>query len=168
VEVKDNVKIKELLDEVAKDNKPVIVWATFQASILAIYCALADVYGKEQVARFDGSCTDDERLVGKERFLSGQARFFVGNPVVGGAGLTLNVANKTIYFGNSFKLIDRLQSEDRNHRIGQESSVLYIDLVCRGTTDEDVLAALKEKKGLTEYIKERLATDKQVLGEDGT
>ncbi|RQP10234.1 MAG: ATP-dependent helicase, partial [Microbacteriaceae bacterium] len=57
-----------------------------------------------------------------------------------------------IYYSNSFKLIDRLQSEDRAHRIGQDNSVLYIDLVAEDTVDEKVVEALRNKFNVASQI----------------
>ena len=66
-----------------------------------------------------------------------------------------------IYFSNSYDLEFREQSEDRAHRIGQEGaihvpgedpSVLYIDLVVRGTVDERIVKVLKAKKKLSDEV----------------
>jgi SNF2 family DNA or RNA helicase len=79
-------------------------------------------------------------------------RFFVGTPHCGGKGLTLNKANYVIYYSNSFKLEDRLQSEDRCHRIGQTSNVTYIDLMSPDTVDEKIIKALKDKQSMADRI----------------
>ena len=50
-----------------------------------------------------------------------------------------------IYYSNSFSLEKRLQSEDRAHRIGQDRSVLIIDLAAERTVDLHVIRALREK-----------------------
>lgn len=84
----------------------------------------------------------------------------MANPVVGGAGLTLNCANTVVYFDNSFKLIDRLQSEDRCHRIGQKNNVLYADLIAQDTVDERIIEAIKSKKDLATYVSDKLTIDK--------
>ncbi|HLO98676.1 MAG TPA: hypothetical protein VK171_08785, partial [Fimbriimonas sp.] len=57
---------------------------------------------------------------------------------------------------NSFNYIDRVQSEDRAHRIGQTRSVLYVDLVTEGTIDEVVVEALKCKQDVSEYVRTRI------------
>ena len=46
---------------------------------------------------------------------------------------------------NSYDLEIRLQSEDRAHRIGQNDTVTYVDLVSPGTIDEKILSALRDK-----------------------
>jgi SNF2 family DNA or RNA helicase len=57
-----------------------------------------------------------------------------------------------VYYSTDWKLEDRLQSEDRAHRIGQKKNVLYIDLIAQDTIDEDVVEALRRKKNMADYI----------------
>lgn len=45
-----------------------------------------------------------------------------------------------------------MQSEDRAHRIGQERSVTYVDLVSPGTVDEKILKALHDKRNLAQTV----------------
>ena len=57
-----------------------------------------------------------------------------------------------IYFSNNFSLRDRLQSEDRAHRIGQTKNVTYINIAAKGTIDEAVIKALTSKKDVADTI----------------
>ena len=57
-----------------------------------------------------------------------------------------------IYFSNGFDLEIRLQSEDRAHRIGQTNKVTYIDFVAKGTVDEKILYALRNKINLASQV----------------
>jgi len=66
----------------------------------------------------------------------------------GGTGLTLNEASSTIFFSNSWSATDRVQAEDRNHRIGQTEKVTYHDIVTEGKIDEKILVALRNKSNL--------------------
>ena len=70
-------------------------------------------------------------------------------------GLTLTAAANVIYYSQGFSLETRLQSEDRAHRIGQNKTVVYTDLVARGTVDEKVIAALKAKSEIANAVIER-------------
>ena len=79
-------------------------------------------------------------------------RFLIGNPAKGKEGHDLYAARTVIYYSNSFNLIDRLQSEDRAHRIGQEHPVNYIDLVANGTVDEHIIGALRDKFNIASQI----------------
>jgi SNF2 family DNA or RNA helicase len=59
-----------------------------------------------------------------------------------------------VYYSQSYHLGHRLQSEDRCHRAGSErhEKVTYVDVVCRGTVDEIIAAALAGKKGMAEVV----------------
>ena len=59
--------------------------------------------------------------------------------------MTLTAAKTVIYYSNNYDLEVRLQSEDRAHRIGQKSSVTYIDIVAEKTVDETIVKALRNK-----------------------
>ena len=82
----------------------------------------------------------------------GTARAFVGTASSGGIGLTLTAAETTIYYSNSFSLDERLQSEDRNHRIGTVSHIRYVDLIALSTIDERIVAALQAKEDVAAAI----------------
>jgi SNF2 family DNA or RNA helicase len=58
-----------------------------------------------------------------------------------------------IYYSNSFKLIDRLQSEDRAHRAGMDEHPLSIyDLVAADTVDERIVENLRGKRDIAQEI----------------
>ena len=142
----------ELLGEIVEDlPHPAIIWARFRGDIDRIGAKL-DAMGKTWV-RYDGAIPPGpERAEAKRQFNEGEVQFFVGNPAVGGQGLTLIRAKTTIYYSNSFDLDQRLQSEDRNHRIGQDVPVNYVDLIARGTVDSQIIQALRRKINVASMI----------------
>ena len=154
----DNNRLKELLEITEELQGKAIIWASYTHGIQQIASALRDRFGPEAVATYYGETPQDERQEIVDRFQDPDSglRFFVGQPLTGGYGITLTAANTVIYYNNSYDLAIRLQSEDRAHRIGQTSKVTYIDLVSPGTIDEKVLKALRSKIDLAG----------QVLGED--
>lgn len=117
-----------------------IIWHRFKADIDEMCLRL----GKNCV-RYDGQVDDDERAYNKKRFQSGDVQFFVASKAAS-TGLTLVGAKTAVYYSNSFSYIDRVQSEDRIHRIGQTVSVNYIDIVANGTIDEYIVKALRKKQ----------------------
>lgn len=114
-----------------------IVWARFKPDI----DILMDLLGKRAV-RYDGSLSDDEAERSKRAFQAGDAQWFVGNPQKGKEGLTLVQGKAMVYYSNSFKLIDRLQSEDRAHRFGQDVSLGIYDIVTP-RVDNHIVNALR-------------------------
>ena len=147
VEIKNN-RIQSMLDTIDEMSGKVIIWSRFRYDIKKIVETLKKVHGPGSVVSYFGDTTDEERQEAIRSFQYGEARFFVGNPQTAGYGLTLTAANNVIYYANDYNLETRMQSEDRCHRIGQESSVLYVDLVTPGTVDINIAKALQQKINL--------------------
>lgn len=139
--------LRELVQDVSNST---IIWARFRKDIDQIMDLLADL--KLPAVRYDGSTKEEARLRAVDDFQAGKASFFVANPAAAGEGLTLHAARTVIYYTNSFNLTDRLQSEDRAHRIGQEHPVQYIDLVAAATVDKHIVRALRKKLDIARLI----------------
>lgn len=146
----DNPRIRLLLDIVEEAGHPVIVWAKYRADITMILTALRDA--DITAVRYDGQCSEEEMADAVDSFKAGRTQVFVSNPAKGGEGLTLNRAKTMVYFNNGFKLAQRLQSEDRNHRIGQDSAVHIIDLVAVDTVDAAIVDSLRQKRELAAFV----------------
>ncbi|MDD4422309.1 MAG: C-terminal helicase domain-containing protein, partial [Eubacteriales bacterium] len=89
------------------------------------------------VALFTGKTPVKRRNKEVKRFRN-DARFFLTTQSCGGHGLTLNEAHYVIFYNNGFKYSERMQAEDRCHRIGQEHPVTYIDICCACGIDERI------------------------------
>jgi SNF2 family DNA or RNA helicase len=137
--------MKEILSDI--DSK-VIIWARFKADLRAIERALGDL-----AVSYHGEVSSDAREVAVDRFQNDpKIQYFIGQPQSGGIGLTLTAADYVIYYSNSFDLEQRMQSEDRCHRIGTKNNVTYIDIETRKTVDSKIIQALREKKSLADII----------------
>lgn len=71
---------------------------------------------------------------------------FVGNAASGGMAITLTASDTIVYYSNSFNGRDRMQSEDRIHRIGSKGANI-IDLI-HLPTDRLILDNLQRKKDI--------------------
>lgn len=155
-------KLDELLNLIEENEGKYIIWANYIYNIEKIIKILQDRYGTESTVAIYGSIDAEKRIENVKRFENDdRVRFFVGNPSTGGYGLNLVSASYVVYYSNSYNLEVREQSEDRAHRIGQTKNVLVIDLITRGTVDEMIIAALKNKiklsaKTLGEQVKKWL------------
>lgn len=149
----NNPKLELLAERVAaivESGEKVIVWARYRIEIEDIVKTLA----KNGIAcvEYHGGTKKGERVEAIEAFERGDAQVFVGNQQAGGTGITLVAASHVIYFSNNFSLRDRLQSEDRAHRIGQLKTVTYLNIAAKGTVDEAVIRALTSKKDVADTI----------------
>lgn len=138
-----NPRLK-MLNEITQDlPHKAIIWARFIKDIDLICDMLGD-----KAVRWDGTVGEDQREINKLRFKTSpvdEVQYIVATPDSMGEGHTFNEALTTIYYSNSFKMKERHQSEDRNHRAGQENHVNYIDIVADNTKDVDIIAALRLK-----------------------
>lgn len=137
--------------EVADDIEgPFIVWARFREEIARICSELRNK--GLRVAEYHGGVKGKEREVAVDGFQAGDFDVFVAQQQAGGTGLTLTRAETVVYYSNDFDLLNRLQSEDRCHRIGTKNNVVYIDLCAVDTIDERITSALQSKKEVAQLV----------------
>lgn len=151
----ENPKIKELLAIAEEYPGKTLVWCRFRPEIDAVVTALREVYGDNAVVEFHGGIDDNGRTDARRRLQSDpECRFFVAQIATGGIGITLTAATTSIYFSNDWSLENRIQSEDRNHRIGTTGTVVYIDLVLDVpySVDKRILASLKAGRNYTDTL----------------
>jgi SNF2 family DNA or RNA helicase len=135
-------------------RKKFIVWARFREEIAAIAARLR----KEglRVVEYHGGISAKDREAAIDELQEGAADAIVMNQQAGGTGLTLTAAAYAIYYSNYYSLLRRIQSEDRNHRIGTEKfakdGVVYIDLIAEDTIDSGIALALQQKADLAATI----------------
>jgi len=132
-----------------------IIWSKYRHSIDQIVEMLSNEYGPEAVSQFHGGLDEQERNAEIGKFRDA-ARFLVATQASGGHGLTLNEAHYIIFYSNGFKYSERLQAEDRCHRIGQEQPVTYIDIICRDSIDTRISRALQDKENAVRAFKQQI------------
>ena len=76
----------------------------------------------------------------------------VATAAAGGRGRTWDMADTMIYYSNTFSLEHRMQSEERNQGVGKTGNVAVFDLLTRGTIEEKIVMALRNKKNLSDAI----------------
>lgn len=171
---KENPRIVSML-ELIEDRPPgegTIIWCRFREDIRCIAEALQESYGERSVVQFHGGVGERQRIENVERFegeriimnRSGKVlrresvpqkdrpRFMAAQTRAGGIGQTWVAANLSLHYSNSFSLIDRIQAEDRPHRIGQTRTVNYVDVEAEETIDTTIIGALINKKGVADTI----------------
>lgn len=170
---KANPRVVSML-ELISDRPPserAIIWCRFIPDILRVSEALREAYGEGSVVQFYGAVNDRDRDEAVARFQGeriimkngkvlrreevlekDRAKFMVAQQQAGGVGQTWTAATLSHHYSNTFSLIDRLQAEDRPHRIGQRNAVQYIDLEAEDTIDTHIITSLVAKKGVADTI----------------
>lgn len=157
VECPKEEALRDLMDQ-HYDVGRMVVYAGFTGSIDRC-CRIAKAEGWA-VIRVDGSGwkmtdVDGSALLGEgldifQDQLEQHPRVcFIGHPGSAGMGLTLTASPSVVYYSNDFSAENRIQSEDRIHRLGMNETrgATIYDLI-HLPTDLLVLNNLKEKRRL--------------------
>ena len=128
-----------------------IVWAWYAPEIERIKKILAEMLvafvtpeTKGCVEQFNYEKTNILAFVGQEKQ---------------GIGITLNAAKYTVYWSYGMDMEARLQSMDRNYRIGQKACTVVTDFVTCDTIEEQIIMALKHKEDVKTFMQKNLSCD---------
>ena len=135
------------LQQIAETTRPLVVFCAYKHNVQQIKDALSDY----KVVTYTGDDSTAQKNEAVLAFQEGDADIFVGTSAAA-KGLTLTRASTMVYYSNNYSLENRLQSQDRIHRIGQDNKCTYIDLVVPKSIDEAILRRLKEKKELSNEV----------------
>lgn len=148
-------RVSQLIDILESLEEKVVIWCAFQRDVQLILSAIHEKFRNGLYpVHYYGMSTEGERWNALENFSKDhKCRWFVGTAATGGKGINVLVAARyCVYYSNTYSLEDRLQSEDRLHRIGQTRSVTYIDLSVPGTVDDKIGKALRAKRDLARSV----------------
>ena len=146
-ELVNDSKIR-LVEELLVDQfrkQPVVIWFKFTAEILAVAKWLKQ-RTKIKFETVHGATPKSDRPQIQERFQEGSTQVVLLQVKLGRYGWNLSRSNTALYYSNTYEFEDRSQSEDRIIHLTKKTPCLYIDLVTMGTPDEEVVAALGDKR----------------------
>jgi SNF2 family DNA or RNA helicase len=142
--------LKSIVSDIVDQGEQVVIFCRFTAEIDAVQELLSKL-GLEH------GTIDGRVAIGEARdnviagFQAGALDAVVVQWRAGGAGITLHAASKAVCYSTSHSLIDWLQGRDRIHRIGQDETCYYYNLVAENTVDVKILEALREKGDIANY-----------------
>ncbi len=99
-----------------------------------------------------GETSKEERLQRVNAFQRGEAPVFLISLKAGGTGLNLTKADVVIHYDPWWNVAAQNQATDRAHRIGQEKTVTVIQLITRGTIEENIRKLQQAKAALADQI----------------
>ena len=145
-----NPRLKAFRDFVSScEDETLLVWCRYHQDIHILTEAFpgnCHFYGRNK------DSVNEEML---RQWLSpnGPRFMFATSSLSVGRNLQTRGCRHAIYWSNTENSIDRQQSEDRIHRIGSTSRfVTFTDMVARGSRDLAILANLKAKKDLADFV----------------
>lgn len=140
----------EALDGVVEDilavpGRKVIIWSNFVTSIEML---IKRYKGYGAVALYGEIPVTERQAIAVQFQNDENTRVLIANPAAAGTGFTLTAANFTIYETLSWRYDFYAQSQDRNHRIGQNLPVTYMRLIAADTIEEVIIKALERKAAM--------------------
>lgn len=147
----------ELLESLV--GKPVLVFYSFRHDRDRILKALEG--RKLRVREIRKPQDEDDWNAGKIDVL-------LAHPASSAHGLNLQQGgNHVVWFGLTWNYELYTQANKRLHRQGQTEKVIVHHLVCTGTRDEDVMAALSRKEDVQEWVMRSLKARIRMIREEG-
>lgn len=149
-----NNRVEMLLSRLEDSNAKGIIWCNYRGMLEHVYEEIRKNFDVSKVGRYYGGVGDEEREDTVARFQDpgSSLRWIVANQQSLGYGRTLTRGSENHYLSNGYNLEHRLQSEDRTMRLGQTESVLYYDYFSRGTINEKIFKALRQKRNVMAEI----------------
>lgn len=151
--IKHNAKLKRLLEllEDAKDRgEKTIVFSNWVEPLRTLYKFVSARY---KTCCFTGTMKSDERERHKQVFQN-NPEYTVLLGTIGAAGTThtFTAATNVIFYDEPWTPADKVQAEDRAHRIGTKSSVNIFTLISKDTVDDKVHDILYQKSSTSQFI----------------
>ncbi len=145
-------RTKALLELLEDYDGKAVIWCSYRYNVERVAAALAGEYGPTSVAQFWGD-NEGTREEDSSRFKSDPAcRFMVATPDAGRYGRDWSEADLSVFYSSRNNLDHRSQAEERVRAVGKTRTCAYADLLVRGTVEEKILAALRDKIDLAATI----------------
>lgn len=140
-----NNKIDEAVRAInTMPDSHIIAWVRYRRSVLDLAAAIREDTDRHRYLYY-GDLSETKRAEQLEGWRK-NGGVFVATESCGGHGLTLTEARYCLFMSNGYKYSERIQAEDRLHRIGQSKNVLYASIWARAKIEERVENALYRKE----------------------
>ena len=141
--------LADIIDSAEQDGKKLVVIARFIPEIHAIGKLLT----KKGIryTQISGEIKDRDAQVAAFQNDPG-VTVFLGQIATAGLGITLTAASTMVFYSLDYSMSNYEQTRARIHRVGQRQPCTYIHLVAKGTVDEKVLQALRDKAHLAKAL----------------
>lgn len=142
-----NPRLEQLMRDVDESDKPLLILTRFSAEAAKIYDMLKDKYDCMLYTGWKTTGSIDE-------YKKGKYQICVANTTKIARGHNLQIGHSIIFYSNTYSMELRQQAEFRVFRIGQKFPCKYVDYTSC-SVDKAVLEALRLKKNLLDYIRDK-------------
>ena len=139
----------DLVDSAVADGRKIVVIARFVPEIHAIGKMLDKK--KIRFSQVSGEIKNrDEQIAAFQD--DPDVPVFIGQIATAGLGITLTAASLMVFYSLDSSMSNYEQTRARIHRVGKKNECTYIHLVARGTVDEKIMKALRDKANLAKAL----------------
>lgn len=159
-------KVDELLEILAERPGQQVVTFAESRQLVEIAASMAEEAGY-RTGRIVGGQSPKERTAQLRSFVSGDLQLMCVTVGAGGTGLDgLQVSGVQVPLQRPYSIVDAIQMEDRQHRIGSErhEHVEIIDVVAANTIDSRRREVLREKAGQLSALLQDPRIVRELLG----
>ena len=141
--------LSDLIESAEQDGRKLVIIARYIPEIHAIGKLLA----KKGIryAQISGEIKDRDAQVAAFQN-DPSVTVFIGQIQTAGLGFTITAASTMVFYSLDYSMSNYEQTRARIHRVTQKLPCTYIHLVARGTVDEKVLQALRDKANLAKML----------------
>lgn len=140
----------ELIDEIIERGEKVVVFSQWVTPLRTLYRIIS---ARCKVACYTGTMDEALKEQHKKAFIENpEVKVLIGTIGAIGTSSTLVVANNLIFIDEPWNPSDRLQAEDRIHRIGATKSANIYTIIAKDTVDDSVHTILEDKELISKYI----------------
>ena len=133
----EKIKVMQELFESELKGQQVIIWTYFIDELVKVHSIFGDAVSVH------GGIKPKERPEIVKQFTSGKVQYFIAQPGCFKEGVDLSCAKTMLYYSTPFG-VTRRQTEDRFVNVGNKDSLLVVDITCKDTIEEDILAGIRE------------------------
>jgi SNF2 family DNA or RNA helicase len=141
--------LEDIIEDVLQSGKKLAVMARFIPEINAI-CRLLEKKDIRYSLIMGGVKDRDAQVSAFQN--NPEVQVFVGQIATAGLGVTLTAASTMVFYSLDYSMSNFEQARARIHRVGQKENCTYLYLTAKGTVDEKVLKALRDKADLARML----------------
>ena len=143
----DKVKteaVKEIVDQLADNNEPCIIFSCFKDGLYELQNKLKEY--NPLLLTGDITNAEDKQKVVDDFQVNKKSNVIMGTIQAMGTGYTLTRSQYVVFLNKAWSPTDNEQAEDRAHRRGTTGNVTIISVVVKNSIDEKVEEILKNDK----------------------
>lgn len=148
-----NAKLAELmrlLEDIIERDEKVVIFSNWVEPLKTLYRFVAAKY---KTTCFTGTMSEEDRQKHKRVFLNNpDYKIMLGTIGALGVNHTLTVATNVIFYDEPWTPGDKIQAEDRCHRIGSKYPLNIYTLLTVNTVDDTVHKIIGDKADISGYI----------------